>query len=69
MRLTNDSIEPNDIAESRFTLEDITDEDIGPPSEHFMRIVRDLEGFKFLNSFTIDEFTKQVRQRFASRRQ
>lgn len=66
MRLTRVDTEAGDIVERRFIVEDITEDDIGAPSQHFVKFVRGLEGFAFLNTFTMDEFTNQVRQRFVS---
>lgn len=44
------------------------EEDIGPPTARFMRFVRQLDGFPFLNRWTMPTFMAVVRQRFGRRR-
>jgi len=51
--------------EGLYIVQKISPEDISPPSGHFLKFVRELKGFPFLNTFTIVEFTKQVRHHFA----
>lgn len=58
--------EPKDPVEEFYVVEELSRDDIAPPSKHFLDFIRDLPGFSFVNSFTIGEFTEQVRKRFAT---
>ena len=66
MKLHKIQIEDKDPIEGLYVVGEISADDITPPSEHFLKAIRQLSGFSFLNALTIDEFTKQVRQRFTS---
>lgn len=55
-----------DPVKEHYTVEDITLDDIAPPSEHFLRVVRKMGEFSFVNSFTTDNFTEEIRKRFVS---
>lgn len=37
------------------------------PSENFRRFVQEQKEFPFLNRFTLEDFTNQVREQFANR--
>lgn len=66
MRLSKVATEAGNPIEKLFVVEEISPDDIGPPSEHFLRFIRSVSSFSFVNSFTLGEFTEQVRKRFAS---
>ena len=65
MKLKNISVEVNDPLERLYDVEEISPDDI-VPSENFLKFIRELKGYSFLNVFTLDELTKQVKQRFTS---
>ena len=65
MRLKRVPKEAGDPADG-YMVEEIASEDIAPPSDRFLSLLRGLSGFTFVNSLTVDEFTQQVRKRFAS---
>src|SRR3712207_2960810 len=44
-------------------LVDLSPEDIPPPDRCFLDLTRELAGLPYLNTFTIPEFTKEVRER------
>ena len=52
--------------EKHYIVDDISPSDIAPPTERFFQFVREVPGFAFINFFTKDEFTAQVRKRFAT---
>lgn len=45
----------------------ITPDDIEPADQDFLNFISELGGLSFLNTFTINEFNKDLRDRFSSR--
>lgn len=58
--------DPKDPIEVLYVVEEISEDDIAPPSTHFLNFLRELPSLSFVNSFTMGEFTDQVRKRFAT---
>lgn len=55
-----------DTGKELFTVTDIEPQDIPKPSKDFMDLVRQLKGLSYLNTFTADAFTEEVRKRFVT---
>ena len=66
MKLKKIITEAKEPVEGLYSVEEISLDDIAPPSEQFLKSIRELSGLSFLNTFTLDEFVKQVQQRFVS---
>ncbi len=66
MKLGKITIEAKEPIEELYDVEEILSNDIAPPSEYFLKYIRELSGFSFLNVFTIKEFNKKVQQRFVN---
>jgi hypothetical protein len=49
-----------------FEVTEITSDDITPPSENFLKFLREHKEFSFLNSFTFDYFDRKLIERFTS---
>lgn len=45
----------------------ITPDEIPPADKDFLDLIRQIGGLSFINTFTIREFNKQMRERFSSR--
>lgn len=66
MKLNKIYTKAKDPIEELYSVEEISKDDIAPPSEQFLKFIREVSGSSIVNTFTIGEFTKQVEQRFAS---
>lgn len=49
-----------------YIVEEVSVGDIAAPSTTFLKSVKKLRGVRFINAFTIEEFTEQVRKQFTS---
>lgn len=66
MKLTEEPGRPEESWKQLFQVTDVDPKDIPEPSQKFFDVVGELKGLSFVNRFTADAFTDQVRQRFAT---
>lgn len=55
-----------DPVEELYTVEGISEDDISDPGKHLHKVIQEINSLPFLNTFTMKEFTKQVREHFVS---
>lgn len=66
MKLKRIPTEAKDPVEELYEVEEISKDDIELASGDFLKAIRGLSGLSFLNTFTIDEFNKQLLEHFTS---
>jgi hypothetical protein len=66
MKLTENLGHPGESWRQSFQVTEVDPDDIPKPTQKFFDVVGQLKGFSFVNSFTADAFTEQVRERFAT---
>ncbi|MCJ7646048.1 hypothetical protein MUO65_03975 [bacterium] len=50
-----------------YVVVDIAPDDIAPADKNFLDLARKIRGLSFLNTLTIDDFNKELRERFSNR--
>lgn len=53
--------------ETHYSVESISEDDIGAHTSRFLRVIRGIDSLKMINSLTADQFTTQIRKRFSTR--
>jgi len=53
-------------SEGLYVVEEISSNDIAPPSEAFTQFIQELKGLAFLDGFNMDSFMDQVRRKYTS---
>ena len=66
MKLTENRGRPEESWRQLFQVTEVDPQDIPAPTQKFFDVVGQLKGLSFVNRFTADAFTEQVRQRFAT---
>lgn len=62
VEISKDHRDPKDPVEKSFIIEDISADDIHDPTVHLMRLVRELKGLNYVNSYTVHAFVAQLRE-------
>jgi len=52
----------------RYVVESISPQDIAKPDQYFVTMVTQLVDFPFLKSFSVEDFSARVQERFGSRK-
>ena len=66
MKLKKILLKSGEVSSELYEVEDISFENIKRPSKIFMGFIRMNDSYSFLNNFTLEQFTKEVKERFAS---